>query len=108
MHAKTKNALTRLKTAKSLSSMLQQGLPVPRSDKAGFAPIEAMIPGENGQDQKATIGFVGRNPATMRVEVRSASLILVITDVEPRAPSVSIEAEAVVVEAAPAAEGDDC
>ena len=30
VHAKTKNALARLKTAKSLSSMLQQGLPVPR------------------------------------------------------------------------------
>lgn len=108
VHAKTKNALARLKTAKSLSSMLQQGLPVPRSDKAGFAPIEAMIPGENGQDQKVTIGLVGRNPATMKVDVRSASLIMVITDVEPRAPSVPIEAEAVVVEAAPAAEGDEC
>ena len=61
VHMKTKNALTRLKTAKSLSSMLQQGLPVPRSDKAGFAPIEAMIPDESGQDQKATIGLVGQD-----------------------------------------------
>ena len=43
----------------------------------------------------------------MKVEVKSASLIMVITDVEPRASSVPIEAEGVVVEAAPAAEGDE-
>jgi hypothetical protein len=108
VHAKTKNALARLKTAKSLTSMLQQGLPVPRSNKAGFAPIVAMIPGENGQDQKATIRLVGRNPATMKVDVTSSLLIMVITDVEPRAPSVLIEAEAMVAEAAPAAEGNEC
>ena len=79
-------------------------MPVPRSDKAGFSPIDAMIPGENGHEQKATIGWVARNPTGMKVDVKSAALIMVITDVEPRAPSVPIEAEAVVVEAAPAAE----
>ena len=107
VHVKTKNALARLKTAKSLSSMLEHGLPVPRSDKAGFAPIEAMIPDENGQDQKATIGLVGRNPADMKVDVKSAPLIMVIKDVEPRMPSAAVEAEAVVAEAAPAADGDE-
>lgn len=84
VHDKTKSSLARLQKAKSLSSMLQRGLLVPRSDKTGFAPIKANVPEEGGADTEAVIGLVGRNPANMKVDVKNAALVLVVTDVEPR------------------------
>jgi hypothetical protein len=102
VHDKTKPALARLQKAKSLSSMLQRGLTVPRSDKTGFAPIKAMVRAEGEAEAETVVGLVGRNPAGMKVDIKNAALVLVVTDAEPRPPA---EAGAEPVEAVDPAEG---
>lgn len=96
LHDKAKPALARLQKAKSLSSMLQRGLLVPQSDKAGFADIKATVPAEDGTDSDVVVGLVGRNPASMKVEVRKAALVLLVIDSEM--PPAAAGAKAEVVE----------
>ena len=47
-----------MQKAKSLSSMLQRGLTVPRSDRIGFAPIKPAVPTEGGAEAEAVVGLV--------------------------------------------------
>jgi hypothetical protein len=74
---------------------------VPRSDKTGFSPIKVAIPNAGGVIEQITVGLIGRNPASMKVEAKVAALVLVITDAVSR-PAEPAGAPA----AAPAAEAD--
>lgn len=81
---KTRPVLAQLQKAKALSSELQRGFPVPRSDKTGFSPIKVAIPNAGGVIEQITVGLIGRNPTSMNVEPKVAALVLVITDAVSR------------------------
>lgn len=83
VHEKTKPALAQLQKAKALSSELQRGLTVPRSDRTGYSPIKVAMPTAAGADEQTVVGLVGRNPSSMKVDVKAA-LVLVVTDSELR------------------------
>jgi hypothetical protein len=78
---RARDTLKRLKAATSLASDLQKGLSAPASDKTGFAPIKADVPGTDGQIVKGLVGMIGRNPPDpLKPEMKHAALVLVLTD----------------------------
>lgn len=65
-----------------------------------------MVPAEGEAEAEMVVGLVGRNPAGMKVEIKYAALVLVMTDGESR-PAPEAGAEPVeVVDPAEGAEGE--
>ncbi len=81
IHPRARETLKRLQAATSLASDLQRGLPVPASDKSGFAKIKADGLGNDGQTANGIVGLIARNPLEIKpTEGKYAALVLVLTD----------------------------
>jgi hypothetical protein len=81
IHPRAQETLKRLQAATSLASDLQRGLPVPASDKSGFAKIKADGPGGDGQTYNGIVGLIARNPPEPKpTESKYAALVLVLAD----------------------------
>ncbi len=101
VHERARDALARLQKAKSFGTMLQQGMPVPKSDQTSFATIKATVPEDGDQIKEGVIGLIARNPSTLPQTARNGALVLVVTDLETVQSASSKLAEEKADEAAP-------